>query len=243
MSRIIPDNERSDEPLDTENIIHHPDMVRANEWIISEYAVPMREICIFVPCSKKKPYHESPSHKKFDEIIFSKLTPEDVHMVTFGTCGVVPRELDVEYPFMNYSFMMGQCNVAKVKRDFLKTETKRIADYLEYTKDNYKYRIAYCIGDFREAMTRAAELTQIPVLIVPKSETIEKNIQPTKKFIYNSLSCADYLSDFSDAIDETVRKTGISGKDAAVFQYNENNDNENSCEDNDYFEDTEWYEL
>ena len=243
MSRIIPENERSDEPLDTENIIHHPDMVRANEWIVSEYEIPSREICIFVPCSKKKPYHESPSHQKFDEIIFSKLMDKDVHMVTFGTCGVVPRELDVEYPFMNYSFMMGQCNIAKVKRDFLKIETKRIADYLEYTKENYNYRIAYCIGDFREAMIRAAELTQIPVIIVPKSETIEKNIQPNKKFIYNSLSCSDYLSDFSQAIDETAERAGISKKPTADVKNSicENNGDCGKNEEN--FEDMEWYEL
>jgi len=238
MPRIIPENERSDEPLDTENIIHHPDMVRANEWIISEYELPSREICIFIPCSKKKPYHESPSHQKFDEIVFSKLESENVHMVTFGTCGVVPRELDVEYPFMNYSFMMGQCNVAKIKRDFLKTETKRISAYLEHTKENYKYRIAYCIGDFREAMLQASEQTQIPVTIVPKSETIEKNIQPNKKFIYNSLSCSDYLADFSHAIDEAVKKSGLPAKRNSALNHNEDSD-----KSRENFEDTEWYEL
>ena len=232
MPRIIPDDERSSEPLDTENIIHHPDMVRANEWILSEYEIPSRKICIFIPCSKKKPYHESPSHQKFDEIIFSKLSPENVHVVTFGTCGVVPRELDVEYPFMNYSFMMGQCNVAKVKRDFLKTETKRIAEYLEHTKENYEYRIAYCIGDFREAMMRASEQTQIPVSIVPKSETIEKNIQPNKKFIYSSLSCSDYLFDFSQVVTDAVKQTGIPEKPDIVISKSD-----------DDFEDTEWYEV
>jgi len=233
MSRIIPENERSSEPLDTENIIHHPDMVRANEWIVSEYEIPKRKICIFVPCSKKKPYHESPSHRKFDEIMFSMMTPDDVHVVTFGTCGVVPRELDVEYPFMNYSFMMGQCNVTKIKRDFLKTETGRLAEYLERTKENYDYRIAYCIGDFREAMIRASEQTQIPVDIVPKPETIEKNIQPDKKFIYNSLSCADYLSDFSKAIQTAIAKTGVLRKESA----SDLNFSDSSCG-----EDTEWYE-
>lgn len=232
MTRIIPEDERSAEPLDTENIIHHPDMERANEWIVSEYEIPSRKICIFVPCSKKKPYHESPSHRKFDELIFSMLVPDDVHVVTFGTCGVVPRELDVEYPFMNYSFMMGQCNVAKVKRDFLKTETKRIAEYLERTKDNYDYRIAYCIGDFREAMVRAAEQTQIPVDIVPRAETIERNIQPNKKFIYNSLSCADYLSDFSEAILRAMDAVGLFVRGSAVI--------DDTGED---FEDIEWYEL
>ncbi|MDV0444770.1 hypothetical protein MmiAt1_03080 [Methanimicrococcus sp. At1] len=233
MTRIIPEDERSSEPLDTENIIHHPDMERANEWIVTEYEIPERKICIFVPCSKKKPYHTSPSHQKFDEIIYSKLDDQDVHIVTFGTCGVVPRELDVEYPFMNYSFMMGQCNVAKVKRDFLKTETKRISEYLEKTKDNYDCRIAYCIGDFREAMIKAAEQTGIPVQIVPKSETIERNIQPNKKFIYNSLSCSDYLGDFSQAINEAAEKTGLPLKDANRVPVFESGDDSG---------DTEWYE-
>ena len=162
--------------------------------------------------------------------MFSMLTPENVHVVTFGTCGVVPRELDVEYPFMNYSFMMGQCNVAKVKRDFLATETKRLAEYLERTKDNYKYRIAYCIGDFREAMVQASGKTGIFVNIVPKEETIEKNIQPNKKFIYNSLSCSDYLSDFSAAISKAIDTVGIVGKKHVEI-----------VDDAD-FEDSEWYE-
>ncbi|MDR0767758.1 MAG: DUF5591 domain-containing protein [Methanosarcinales archaeon] len=231
MDRIIPENERSTEPLDTDNIIHHPDMERANEWIVTEYEIPSRKICIFVPCSKKKPYHTSPSHQKFDEIIYSMLGEEDVHIVTFGTCGVVPRELDVEYPFMNYSFMMGQCNVAKVKRDFLKTETKRISEYLERTRDNYEYRIAYCIGDFREAMERAAEKTGIPVDIIPKTETIERNIQPNKKFIYNSLSCPEYLSDFSAAIAKAMNAADISKKRDAIISPDAD------------FEEPEWFEV
>jgi len=84
-------------------VIYHPDMIRANEWILNEYEAPSRELCIFVPCAKKKPYHESPSHKKFDRVIFGIAKPEDVHIVTFGTCGITPRELDTQYPFMHYS--------------------------------------------------------------------------------------------------------------------------------------------
>lgn len=232
MPEIIPKEERSDEPLDTEDIIHHPDMERANEWVIDTYDVPEKDICIFVPCSRKKPYHESPSHKHFDSVVFSLLEEKNVHMVTFGTCGVVPRELDVEYPFMNYSFMMGKCNIVSVKRDFMKTETARIAAYLEKTKETYKYRIAYCIGDFREAMERAVEKCGIDVHIVPKPETIERNIQPGKKFIYNSLSCADYLADLEEAIRDGTVFCGLSpiaGKAAGRPDEKEN--------------DMEWYDL
>lgn len=126
MNEIIPKNERSIEPLDTEYIMHHPDMVKANEWILKNYNIPKRPIAIFVPCSKKKPYHLSPSHKIFDKVIFSLLEIEDVHIITFGTCGIVPRELDEKYPFYNYKFMMGKCNIKEIKDDFFKVESKRI---------------------------------------------------------------------------------------------------------------------
>jgi len=210
---IIPENERSTEPLDTEMIIYHPDMKRANEWILTEYEPPVRDFCIFLPCAKKKPYHESPSHKIFDRLIFSILEPEMVHIVVFGTCGITPRELDTQYPFMDYQFMMGKCNVPKIKRDFIRMESERISRYLEKTKNNYRYRIAYCIGDFRTAMEKAVQMTAVPVTIVPVIETIEKNIQLDKGFIYGSLNQKDYLQDLAEAISKPLGRAVIEVKE------------------------------
>ncbi|MDW7731696.1 MAG: DUF5591 domain-containing protein [Methanolobus sp.] len=225
MTPIIPENERSDKPLDTAELIYHPDMIRANEWVLNEYEAPHRDVCIFVPCSKKKPYHESPSHKVFDRLIFSLLKPEDVHIVVFGTCGVTPRELDSEYPFMDYQFIMGKCNVATVKRDFIKMESERLATYLEKTRHNYKHRIAYCIGDFRKAMEKALEMTDVEVVLVPKEETIQENLQLDKKFIYGSLNQKKYLKDFSDAI------ASVAGRSVADMA----DTDEKSTEDDDWF--------
>ncbi len=188
-------------------------MKRANEWILTEYEPPVRDFCIFLPCAKKKPYHESPSHKIFDRLIFGILEPEMVHIVVFGTCGVTPRELDTQYPFMDYQFMMGKCNVSKIKRDFILMETERLARYLEKTKDNYRHRIAYCIGDFRTAMEKAVEMTSIPVTIVPKAKTIERNIQPGKSFIFGSLNQKDYLQDLTEAISKPLGRPVIEVKE------------------------------
>ncbi|SFM19614.1 DUF5591 domain-containing protein [Methanolobus profundi] len=208
---IIPEDERSSLPLDTDEVIYHPDMIRANEWVLTEYEPPERKLCIFVPCAKKKPYHESPSHKIFDKVIFGMLEPEQVHVVVFGTCGITPRELDTEYPFMDYQFMLGKCNVAKVKRDFIKMESQRLSEYLMKTQDTYEHRVAYCIGDFRKAMEMAVEMSGVDVTIVPWEETISSHMQPGKKFIYGSLNQASYLQDLSDAIalalGEDVQKT------------------------------------
>lgn len=219
---IIPENERSKEPLDDERVITHPDIVRANEWIINHYEPHRRDFCIFVPCAKAKPYHKSPSHKIYDSIIYSLLPREKVHIVAFGTCGVTPRELDTEYPFMDYNFMIGKCNIPSVKREFIKIESKRIAKYLEKTRNLYKHRIAYCIGDFRKAMLKAIEITDIPVDIVPKNETMMKCIQPDKKFIYGSLCMQEYLQDLSDII------TSILGIERKIVDCEEmvNNDND-----------------
>ncbi len=227
MTPIIPENERSDLPLDTQELIYHPDMMRANEWVLTEYEPPVRDICIFVPCSKKKPYHESPSHKIFDRVIFGLLEPEQVHVVVFGTCGVTPREIDTEYPFMDYQFIMGKCNVAMVKRDFLKMESERLAAYLEKTRDNYKHRIAYCIGDFRTAMEKALEMTDVEVVIVPKKETILQNLQSQRKFIYGSLNQKKYLKDFYDAIASAAGKPLM----------------DHDIDDGDSFEDEDWFRL
>jgi len=55
-------------------------------------------------------------------------------------------------------------------------------------------------------MEKAVEMTSIPVTIVPKIETIEKNIQPSKNFIYGSLNQKDYLQDLAEAISKPLGK-------------------------------------
>jgi len=198
---IIPENERSTEPMKGERVLSHPDMVRANEWILSEaYTAPTKDFCVFVPCAKVKPYHLSPSHKMYDRIIFSILSPEETHIVTFGTCGITPRELDEEYPFMDYEFMLGRCNIVAVKDEFVRDESKKLARFLEKTRDNYKHRVAYCIGDFRKAMEKALTMTDVKVEIVPRATTLEANVQPNKPFKFGSLSRRPYLQDLSNAL-------------------------------------------
>ena len=197
---IIPESERSTAPLVGEKVFSHPDMVRANEYVLHEYTPPVRNVCIFVPCAKVKPYHTSPSHRNYDQVIFSVLAPEEVHIVAFGTCGVTPRELDTEYPFAHYDFVLGNCNVLSVKKRFVELESKRLYHYLEKTRNTYKHRIAYCTGDFRQAMQRACKKTDLDVTILPHAETLERCRVRGRKFEYGSLSNVHYLADLRAAL-------------------------------------------
>jgi len=58
------------------------------------------------------------------------------------------------YPYAHYHYMLGKCRDQHVLDDFLRIETDRVAAYLEKTRHVYKYRIGYCIGLFRKALSR-----------------------------------------------------------------------------------------
>ena len=191
---IIPESERSSLPLVGEKIFAHPDMVRANEYVLREYVAPVREVLIFVPCAKVKPYRTSPSHQNYDKVIFSVLEPEEVHIVAFGTCGVTPRELDTEYPFADYDFVLGDCDVISVKKRFIELESARLHRYLEKTRSNYRHRVAYCTGDFRKAMQQACEMTDLAVTILPRQETLERCRVRGRRFEYRELKQRAILS-------------------------------------------------
>ncbi len=187
----------------TEPPFYLPQFEEAYQYIINEYHVAERDIGIFIPCAVRKPYSSSPSHKLF-HTLFGEVFPDKsrYHVVIFGTCGTVPSELELMYPFAHYHYMLGNVKDQKIKDDFLRIETARIAGYLEKTKDTYTYRIAYCIGLFRRAMEQAVKQTGIPVEIYPTNPVIDKLYDADCPFPEGSLSMQEYLDEFRAALTE-----------------------------------------
>ena len=102
-------------------------------------------------------------------ILSQVLEPSLYHIVVFGTCGIVPSELEEMYPYAHYKYMLGKCQDESVKEDFLRIETERVAGYLEKTRHTYTYRIAYCIGLFREALVRGSREAGVDIdLLFPE---------------------------------------------------------------------------
>ena len=129
----------------------------AFRFVLEDYRLPARRLAIFIPCAVRKPYSTSPSHRLFHGVLDRVLAPEEYQLLIFGTCGVVPAELERMYPFAHYRYMLGNVHDERVRRDFLEIETYRLAAFLEATRGLYERRAAYCIGLFREAMVRAVE--------------------------------------------------------------------------------------
>ena len=73
-------------------------------------------------------------------------------------------------------------------------ETGRIAAYLDKTRNLYTYRIAYCLGLFREALIRGSAESGVKIdLILPTRDRINKVIEEEEcTFQEGSLSMDEY---------------------------------------------------
>ena len=149
-------------PLLTDPPFYLPEFEKSHRYIIEEYEVPPRDIAIFMPCAVRKPYSKSPSHQLIRMIISQVLDHSRYHIVIFGTCGIVPAELEEMYPYAHYHYMLGKCKDPQVLEDFLRIETERVAAYLDKTRLVYHYRIGYCLGLFREALIRGSQAGRSP---------------------------------------------------------------------------------
>lgn len=179
-----------------------PEFEQSYRYIIDQYEVAPRDIAIFIPCAVRKPYSTSPSHQLIRMVISQVFNPSQYHIVVFGTCGIVPSELEEMYPYAHYRYMLGKCEDEEIRKDFLRIETGRVAGYLQKTRNMYRYRIGYCLGLFREALIRGSEEAGIPIdLLLPSRRLINRVIDEEDcAFQEGSLSMDRYLGEFCDAL-------------------------------------------
>lgn len=81
-----------------------PDIERFRQRLVERYGKPpSARILLLLPCSARKPYSFSPSHRRFRQVIQACGNPGVVHevMVT-SPLGLVPRELELVYPAAHY---------------------------------------------------------------------------------------------------------------------------------------------
>jgi predicted RNA-binding protein len=194
--------ENGDAHLLTDPPFYLPEFEKSYRYIIDDYEIEPRDIAIFMPCAVRKPYSTSPSHQIIRMIISQVFEPSQYHIIVFGTCGIVPAELEEMYPFAHYKYMLGKCKDEKIKEDFLRIETERVAEYLRKTKTVYRYRVAYCLGLFREALIRGSREAGVKIdLLLPTRDLINQVIEEEDcQFQEGSLSMESYRAEFCDGL-------------------------------------------
>jgi archaeosine synthase len=84
-----------------------PSVRRFREYIASRYnPPPYKKIALLLPCSARKPYSDSKSHRRFLETIEASFgggaTSQIAQIILTSPLGLVPRELERAFPAANY---------------------------------------------------------------------------------------------------------------------------------------------
>ena len=84
--------------------LYRPEIKRFQERVVNRYKKPeSTKILLCLPCSAKKPYSFSKSHKFFRERLLSTKNPFIVHeLIITSPIGIVPRDLELVYPASSY---------------------------------------------------------------------------------------------------------------------------------------------
>jgi len=81
-----------------------PEVLRFRRRLVERHAKPpSARVLLLLPCSARKPYGESRTHRRFREAVWRSENPHAVHeVIVTSPFGIVPRELERVYPVAHY---------------------------------------------------------------------------------------------------------------------------------------------
>ncbi|MHA1772264.1 MAG: DUF5591 domain-containing protein [Candidatus Thorarchaeota archaeon] len=83
-----------------------PAIKRWRDRLVERYSPPQnKRLVLLLPCSARKPYSDSRSHRKFIEVLENNIGSarrEIAEIIITSPLGVIPRELERIYPVANY---------------------------------------------------------------------------------------------------------------------------------------------
>ncbi len=170
-----------------EESLYRPEAVRWRERM--KLLKPLGEVVVVLPCSMRKPYSASQSHR-----IFKKVTHHIQEVILTSPFGICPREMENTYPISSY-------DVSTTGR--WSWEEKRIVGEIlgDYLKD--KDVIAHVAGGYKEVCEEYLEECKFTCLDgrPTSKESIEnlkrevkkyKKIPPREKLLNGLRSIATY---------------------------------------------------
>ena len=171
----------------TKESLYRPEIKRFQERVIDRYRKPKStKILLLLPCSAKKPYSFSKSHKLFRESLYNLKNPYVVHEVIITSpLGVVPRELELTYPASAYDIPV----TGVWDEDEKKMIRRLLKRYLEL--NTYEKVIVHLPGAVREFIT---DLIKNPVnTCVDDNPTSEKSLEKLSSALEKTVESYDRI--------------------------------------------------
>jgi hypothetical protein len=140
-----------------EEYLTHPHFEVWQDYLQRWYMPPEeKDILLFLPCSKTKPYSSSMTHRGIIETIRKTDKYARIHQVMLSNTGVVPREFEDVYPFNAYDWDE-KLETEEIKRRYVEVTESRIRRYLTVHKDNYNTVLCFMkhSSESYQALTKA----------------------------------------------------------------------------------------
>jgi len=182
-----------------EEFLTHPYFEVWQDYLQRWYKKPAgRDVVLFLPCSAKKPYSESETHRKILNILsdLDKEKYKSVHQVMISNPGVIPREFENFYPLKSYNWDEKLENEF-IKKRYIEVTKKRIIMYLQ----SQKYNEIFCFLKYTEsyeALRLACEELNLDLKNLLKKETYKKMKEERK----TSIVCEEALNDLREGMGE-----------------------------------------
>jgi archaeosine synthase len=121
------------------------EVTRFAERVISRYTAPQSDVLLLLPCSAKKPYSLSRSHRLFAEVVGSRR--RYLHeLILTSPLALVPRELEEAYPAASYDVPV----TGRWDREERAWLTQCLEGYLK--KNRYARVVAHLEGELEETV-------------------------------------------------------------------------------------------
>ena len=199
----------------TVQALRRPDIARYQKVLSERYVVPShKKVLLLLPCSAKKPYHTSKTHKLFASAIHTASHYTLVHeVIVTSPLGIVPRELDAMYPANSYDIPV----TGEWKCEEKATIRRMLKELLE--KGHYEKVVCHLGEDAElvEGLCDGMVETVVGDPVSPKSlENLDKALRDATK----GMEPVDYLVDRREAIRSVL--SFQFGKDVADAIMDEN---------------------
>ncbi|WP_435145793.1 archaeosine synthase subunit alpha [Halobaculum sp. P14] len=137
----------------TSDTLRRVEIQRFAERVTTRYRNRFRNPLVLVPCSARKPYSESQSHRQFQDAVQYR-----AHTASMTSpIGVVPQELELTYPAQHYDTVVTG-RWSEDEKQFVATVLRR---YLE--RNDYPRVIAHVPADgYREICERVESQVDVP---------------------------------------------------------------------------------
>ncbi|RLF34999.1 MAG: hypothetical protein DRM99_05490 [Thermoplasmata archaeon] len=208
-------------PVISKDSFNRPEIKRFQERVIKRYKKPVStKILLLLPCSAKKPYSFSKSHKLFREKLMLSGNPNVVHeLIITSPIGIVPRELELVYPASSYDIPVTgiwdedeKKMIRELLTSYLKNNRydKTIAhlpnNIMEFIRDLLTDPIETCI----DKPTSKKSLEKLSTVLKENASNYEKIKQQTRNF-ENIKTIAMYQFTI-DVAEKLLKNSTIKGK-------------------------------